>query len=493
MANKLKEIVKSLFDIAPHERIKVLLLSLVYFCVIAGYTVAKELKDTVFTSVVGEGYIPKARIIAMLVLVPSILLYSLFVDRLRRYQLLCVYASFYAVVALIFAFMLGHPVIGLPNTNASPDRWFGWLFYFFMEGYTPFVISVFWAFVNSISTQESAKKNYGLMIAGSKLGGMTSPIFAMLLLKFNRSPDKIINFAKSIFNHQLILGFFGVMCLFVPILIIYLMKKVPGQFLHGYEAVYKVEKQRKREGTSKSGLLAGFKMILKYPYVFGIFAFVLLYEVINTVLSFQRVLIAKKYATSIIDGEFSLSDMSLYLLGVVFLVHFFGFLISFFGTRALLEALGIRRALLVVPIATAGLLTYFLGIYTPFAFIAVSVILKALNYALIYPLRESLYIPTLKEVKFKAKSWIDAFGGKFGKTVGSTFNDLGQWLARTAGGSAFFGAHVAFFAVISGAWLLTAWLLGNRFEWAMTHNEVIGKSAKPEEGKEKNIAAKVDL
>ena len=472
MAQKLKEVVKSLFDIAPHERLKVLLLSVIYFCIIAGYTVAKELKDTVFTSIVGEAHIPQARIIAMLFLVPAILIYSLFVDRLRRYQLLFVYALFYGVVAIGFAILLGNPVIGLPNTNASYDRWLGWLFYFFLEGYTPFVIGVFWAFVNSINNQESAKKNYGLMIAGSKLGGMTSPILAITLLTLNKSSDKVINFSKEIFNHQLIVGFFGFMCLTIPLIVLYLMKKVPGQYLHGYEAVYKLEKQRKREGTDKSGMFAGFKMLLKYPYVFGIFSFLFLYEVINTVLSFQRVLVAKKYATSITNGEFSLSAMSFYLLGIVFMVHFIGFVISLFGTRVILEALGIRRALMLVPVITAGLLAYFMGWYTPFAFLAVSIILKAMNYAIVYPLRESLYIPTVKEVKFKAKSWIDAFGGKFGKTAGSTFNQLGQFLVN--GSQAFFGAHVAFFAIVSGAWLFTAYLLGNRYDWAMNNNEVIG-------------------
>ena len=185
-------------------------------------------------------------------------------------------------------------------------------------------------------------------------------------------------------------------------------------------------------------------------------------------------LIAKQYATNIIDGEFSLSAMSFYLLGVVFLVHFVGFMVSLFGTRAILEAFGIRRALLLIPTITAVLLAYFLGSYTPFAFIAVSILLKSLNYALIYPLRESLYIPTTKEIKFKAKSWIDSFGGKFGKTVGSTFNDIGQWLVRTGGAYAFFGAHVVFFSLISGIWLLVAYMLGRRFETVVENNEVIG-------------------
>ncbi|TET06079.1 hypothetical protein E3J79_03410 [Candidatus Dependentiae bacterium] len=475
MINKFKQVANSLFEIAPHERLKVLFLSLTYFCIIAGYSVAKELKDTVFTIIVGEYYIPKVRIAAMIILVPAILFYALLVDRLRRYQLLCFYSLFYSIVGLIFTFLLSHPIIGMANTDSSPYRLFGWLFYFFLEGYTPFVVSVFWAFANSITDQEGAKKNYGLMVAGSKLGGMFGPLLAWLWLYLN-SGGAVNTLARDIFNHQILLGFFSVMSLIIPLIIILLMKKVPGRYLHGYEAVYQLEKKRSQEGRGKSNVLAGFAMLLKYPYVFGIFCIIFFYEIINTVLSYQRVLIAKTYATNVVDGAFSVSAMASFLYQVVFLVHFIGFLISLFGTRLLLEMLGEKRALILVPILHVVLLIYFFGFYTPFAFITTSVLIKAINYSLSYPLRENLYIPTMKEIKFKAKSWIDSFGGKFGKATGSVFN----WLAQFVGPAVSFSLHFVFFSVISGAGLLAAYLLGKKFEWSIAHNEVIGVDSQEE-------------
>jgi AAA family ATP:ADP antiporter len=103
--------------------------------------------------------------------------------------------------------------------------------------------------------------------------------------------------------------------------------------------------------------------------------------------------------------------------------------------------------------------------------------LKAINYAFSYPVRESLYIPTVKEIKFKSKSWIDAFGSKFGKFSGANFITFSTW----AGPAAFFTIHVGFFAVISLLWLTTAYLLGRRFEQAVTNNEVIGVDEEPAE------------
>ena len=47
-----------------YDRLKFIFLSVIFFFVIGGYTVAKELKDSVFVSVVGRSYIPWAKILS---------------------------------------------------------------------------------------------------------------------------------------------------------------------------------------------------------------------------------------------------------------------------------------------------------------------------------------------------------------------------------------------------------------------------------------------
>ncbi len=133
-----------------YERKKLIFLTIAFFCVIGAYTVAKELKNSVFAYTVGEDYIPFVRTGAMFALIPVLFLYSRLVDQLRRYQLLCVYSGFFGIMGLFFAYLIGHPTIGIANTHESPYRLFGWVFYFFVEGYSPFVVSVFWAFANSV-------------------------------------------------------------------------------------------------------------------------------------------------------------------------------------------------------------------------------------------------------------------------------------------------------------------------------------------------------
>jgi len=96
--------------------------------------------------------------------------------------------------------------------------------------------------------------------------------------------------------------------------------------------------------------------------------------------------------------------------------------------------------------------------------------LKSINLAFSWPVRESLYIPTVKEIKFKSKSWIDAFGSKFAKTSGSAFN----WSTTQVSSAMYIPLHSFFFAGVVGLWFITAYLLGRRFDQAVAKNEVIG-------------------
>jgi ATP:ADP antiporter, AAA family len=461
IGSRITSLVAGLFDVEPHERLKLLFLTVIFFFVIGGYTIAKELKDSLFVSIVGKEYIPLAKTIEMIVLLPAIFLYAVLVDKLRRYQLLTFYCALFGVVGLIFAYLIGHPTIGLPNTHTGPSRLFGWLFYFFVEGYSPFIVSVFWAFANSITSPQAAKQNYGLMVCGSKIGGMLSAGTAWMIFSWGvKGPDAR---TVDILNHQIVYLMSLVMLLIVPFAIWMLMKYVPARYMHGYEAAYQAEKQKVEEGAAQTGVFAGLSMLIKYPYVFGIFGMVYFYEVISTVLSYLRLGVAESHANS-------LSAISAYLFSIAFQTHAIGFLIALFGTRELLRKLGTRICLMLIPLFCGILLLYLVLDASPYIFGMAYAVLKSINYAFSWPVRESLYIPTIKEIKFKSKSWIDAFGSKIARTTGSSFN----FISTRLGYEWWVSIHAFFFAGIIGLWFFTAFLLGRRFDTAIANDEVIG-------------------
>jgi AAA family ATP:ADP antiporter len=433
-----------------------------FFFIIFSYTMTKELKDSIFMGIIGsKGYIPLAKVLTIIALVPVVFFYSKLVDTMRRYRLLCFCAAMYSLLGLVFAYFVGHHSIGLANEVTGPYRIFGWLFYFYVESFTPFVLSVFWAFLNSVSNPKEAKQNYGILISFSKVGGMASAglgwgflYYSGFLRSYGFSDTGMIQLLMTISSLSLLL---------VPVVILVMMKKVSGRHLHGYEAAYKFEKKQSKQGKEKTGMWSGLFMLLKYPYTFGIFGVVLFYEVISSVLSYQRLGVAQEVSCGV-------AGVSCFLLGLSFAVHCVGFFISFFGTRTLVTKLGERLSLLIIPISMGTLLFYYTFLTSPYSLLVCFVVVRAIYYAFNQPVTEALYIPTVKAVKFKSKSWIDTFGKKMAKGVGSAFNGI-----SSAFGAAWFQLiHAGLFGVVIILWIGVAYLLGKRYAKALKNQEVIG-------------------
>ena len=465
MTSLIKRGFRGFLSIDQHEVKKVLLLSITFFLLIGAYTVTRELKDAVFSTIVGSDrkLYAYAKLFSMLVLVPAIFFHSRLVDLVRRYKLLYIYSLFYTIVGLIFVVFLGHPTIGLPNNLNSPDRLLGWFFYFFIEGYAPLVVSVFWAFSNSITKPGAAKNNYPLMIAASKLGGILWAALAWILLKTAGWND-VKNIQILLTGSSLLLGL-------VPLVIHYLIALVPQDEMHGYEAGYQLRKEMKKQHVTENttlfqSMFSGLGLLFQYPYVLGIFGMSFFFELVSQALKVENIIFG-------IATSNNLTQFTAFLLWQALLVHVVAFVVALFGTRALITFLGERRSILLIPISTGLSVVVFLLSPSYTSAIFAFVITRSVNYAFAAPLRESLYIPTVKEIQFKSKAWIDGFGNKFAKTCASSFNMSCDGLV----GSALLTMQTTFFSCVVLLWCFVAYFLGWRFERAVKNNEVIGADA----------------
>lgn len=457
------------------ERLKLILLSAIFFLVIGAYTLVRDIKNAVFIGLVGKDYIPAAKVIFLIALVPLILFYSRLVDRTKRHYLLGIYSTFYAIFCLISVFLVGHQTIGIPNTFQSPYRIFGWFFYFLIEGFSPFVLSVFWAYVNSVNSPSSAKKNYGFLVSGSQLGGIFTAGLAWALFSMKDLP--FVGAFSDVIKLRFILAFSAVLLFLVPLLVWLLVKYVPENCMHGYEAAHKIDDRVEKcldENLSKKdsickkkvnsgGVFKGLQFLLQYPYVFGIFAMTFFYELVTSILGYLRLSVAEQEGGSI-------AGISEFLFKWVFIQQSVGLLISFFGTSSLLRKLGIRICVFMIPLMVTVFVLFFVFSNNASIIMLSFTLIKSLNYAFSKPVVESLYIPTLRDIKFKSKSWIDSFGSKASKSLGSFFN-LGTRFIPSA---LQYSVYVGVFAFLLFGWLITALLLGKRFDKAIESNEVIG-------------------
>ncbi|MFA5999146.1 MAG: Npt1/Npt2 family nucleotide transporter [Candidatus Babeliales bacterium] len=450
------------FDLDKQERNKIFWLAVAFFCVIGSYTVLKEMKDVLFAQIVGSKSLYQVKIISMFFLLPATLLYAKLVDYMSRFWLLVFYSMLYGIGGIVIAYLLSDPVIGIANTVSSPDRYFGWFVYLFYEGIVPFVVSVYWSFSNSITKPETAKKGYTLIIAGSKLGGMFSAGIAWMLFA-----PRLGSFAwSSVFTHQILLIGASILLVLSPAVIYYLLQVSTEKSLHGYEASYDFEKQQEKKGSSETGMFSGLFLILKHPYILGIFGMMFFYELVNVVLGIQRTVILQAGAKDAAAFTGEMFKQRFMMQGV-------GFLVSFFGTRVLIKRLGERVCLMLIPIVTGCLLAYFMLAYNEQAVLLVFMVLGMLNYAFASPVREALYIPTVKDVRFKSKAWIESFGQRFAKACGSGAIGSIQSVAAV-GTPLYLGLFSSFFAGIVFLWIGVAWLLGKKYVSLLKKGEAVG-------------------
>jgi AAA family ATP:ADP antiporter len=92
------------------------------------------------------------------------------------------------------------------------------------------------------------------------------------------------------------------------------------------------------------------------------------------------------------------------------------------------------------------------------------VLLKGLHYAFNQPVRETLYIPTSKDIKYKAKAWIDVVGMRGAKAVGF---QLAGFLGHASG-----IIGVVVLGLLS-LWTGVASVIGKKNEDAAAKNTVI--------------------
>ncbi len=452
-------------EVSHYERLKVAFLSAAFFSIIGSYTIIKELKESLFMNIVGgREYIPFAKLLMIVGLIPIVLFYSKMVDQIKRYQLLCLFSWIYSIVGFLCAAVVAYYGVGVENTSDSMVYWvFGWVYYFYVESFSPFVVSVFWAFLSTITTPEGAKKSYGTLISYSKIGGMLTSGIAWFLLAQNNGSYGLGLSDTAV--HLILMLLFSVMLLTVPLIIKRMIRVIPGRYLHGYESVYQFEKhQSKSEEESETGIWTGLKYLLKYPYAFGIFCLIFFYEIVNAVLSYMRLGVAQDNSGGTVSGA------SCFLFKIVFITHFVGLIISALGTRAIVSRFGERLSLMIMPLVIGILVIYLFVSSSPYAIIAAFVALRSIYYAFNQPITEILYIPTVKAMKFKSKAWIDTFGKKLARGVGSSFNIVSSHLGSMACG-VFQGI---FLTGIISVWLVIAYFLGKRYQRAVSRGQVIG-------------------
>ena len=481
----LKRLYKRLYGdkLPPAEMLRTLCLATTLFFMIGGYWLLRSLKDSVLMALCGYQAIPKAKMLSVFVVLGVVSVYNHLLDSdLKKHQLFYIFGTFYFCLFTVIAFLLMDPDMGLANKHQDEGRVLGWVSYCAIESFGSVMVSLFWSFANSNITLETAKSSYGVMVAFAQLGSILGPAFVTR----NAETLGIAQcYLLGAFNMLLLQG---TMYMYVKIYGTKETAEVTPKEDPEKEAAAPPKKKKER-----AGILEGLVLFWKYNYVKGIFAISCLFMVEVTIVDFTLKVLAKEYFSeeypceitnhdcyNVETQEFGLTEEAsnaiasfMGLFGVA--TNSLSFVFSLLGTSAIIRKLGLRLTLLLFP--SLCLIVIIVVRLRPTLYIVflAMIMLKANSYALNNPTKEMLYQPTSSAVRYKAKSWIDIFGARGSKALGSVvtnaFSDSAENLV--ANGS-FVGMAVSCFLI----W--NARFMGKLFEEYTESGYVVGEEENPE-------------
>ncbi len=430
---------KALFDIRRNELWPTLLMSGYFFLVITCFWVLKPIKKSMFLEFYQPGVsaqLPglgptlfKAAEVELLAKVLNMMVAALaafaFVGIARRFpreRLSYVFGTGALLAFVAFAFS-----VDVPSVRSV------WSFYLFGDLFNMLMVASFFAYLNDIVSPAVARRIYAFVVFGGVLGG----VFGSTVVKAR----------ISVFPTSTWLWLCCAICLGIMGLAFLVSRLRLPQTEHTKEEPVVVVAAGMRTG------MAGARVVLSSRYLKAIAGIVAIYEIASTVMDFQFSATVSHYLEGPAIGE---------QLASVFLVtNVASLLVQLLFTRFVMQELGIRAALSVLPFVVLVVAGGFAIMPLLWIGSSLSIADNALNYSVNQSARESLYVPTSAREKYQAKAFIDIFVQRAAKAIGVVLSFLmSLWIQDDLTAVRFLSLVVVGLAFV---WLWLARYAGNRF------------------------------
>ncbi|MCA9779873.1 MAG: MFS transporter [Candidatus Eremiobacteraeota bacterium] len=391
------------------------LATLYIFFVLAGYYIAKPLRDDI-ALLLGKEFIPKLFVWTLLVMVVANPVFSALMNRVSRVRFIKYVYRFFALnlLGFIAAFKWLEDAGMMPEGGEAVQVHgaaftIGAVFFVWVSVFNLFAVSIFWALMADLFDSGSSKKLFGLVGAGGTVGQLVGS-GATTALVDKLGPTNLL--------------FLTVITLELAV---YAMMGLTSDH---------VEPTRET-GPSKPNAFSGITDILKSPYLLGICLYLFLYTFTSTFLYFQKQHIVD---VTLSDRE----ERVAFFATVSLLISVFTLIIQVFLTGRLLPMLGLSVGLSMVPIVTVigfVALGFNPGLW-PLA--AVEVCRSTANYGISRPSREVLFTVVSRREKYLSKSFIDTFVYRAGDAIASGAFAFIQGLSLSLQAISFVAVPVAF-------------------------------------------------
>ncbi len=385
--------VRAIFAIRRAELPLALLMFTYFFLVITSFWILKPLKKSLFIEFYDQSGFdllslhlsaPQAELLAkvlnMAVAFLAVVVFTWLARRFRRQQLTFLFTAFFLASYLAYGFVI-----------SSPGAAVVWSFYLFGDLFSTLMVATFFAFLNDSVTPDAARRLYGLVGLGGVTGGVIgSMAVSTLIASVSETGWLRICFALGLIIVAVAWGAGRMVERDPP----------PEPAPEPPEALPR---------KSANPALEGAALVARSPYLLSIVSIVGLYEIVSTLMDFQFTSTVAHYLDGPAIGQ-QFSRVFAITNGVSLVVQIF--FTSFVMTR-----FGVGVALLVLPFAALAGSASFLAVPVLWIGSALNTADNAFSYSINQSAKESLYVPTSKDEKYKAKAFIDMFVQRFAKSV----------------------------------------------------------------------------
>ncbi|MBI5462673.1 MAG: ATP translocase [Gammaproteobacteria bacterium] len=394
-----------------------------FFLIIAALYHLKPASRSLFIGALGSDYLPYVWIATAVGLALVIGVYHRLVARYSRMHVVLGSCAVFIACLLVFYVWL--------NADGFVPAF---AFYVFVDMLSVILVEQFWSLTNSIHTTEDGKRWYGLIGTGGLLGGMAGgALSGAFITHLHLSTTDLLPIAAAI------LGLLMLLTLWM-----------------GRLGLYTEHTGMRNNGAHASG---DWHAIVRHRYLLLIATILLLAQMVEPLVEFQFMKVVeagigdRETRTAYLGNFFSV--LSAVAIGINLLI-----------TPLVHRWLGALGGLFAQPLAVSvGSLLYMTqASLDSGAFLKIAD--RGLSYSINRASKELLYVPIDPLLIYQAKAWIDMFGYRLFRVLGSVLIlVLTQWLPWTIS-AAQLGWLVLGVCLI---WCLTLLKLGDEYRHIAAH------------------------
>jgi len=390
--------------VAPGEGPVALLMLLCVFLILTSYYLMKTAREGLIlaSGTFGLGgdelktYANGAMALLFVGIVPA---YSRLASRVRRIRLINVsYAVVIACLGVFYALGRAGVPVGLP-------------FFIWIGLVNVFLIAQFWSYANDLYTEEQGKRLFAIIATGGSLGAIFGPRIATL---------------ADTFTVMLIAAGVIVGCIAL------------------FNVIERVQRAHVRDDHVAEAPIpgeGGFALVLRDRYLLLIGVMLLVLNLVNTTGEYVLSNAVRDHAMAAVPATAHADLAGAARAAAIeadrreiikaFYADFFSwvnlvaFLIQAFLVSRVIRRVGVRRALFVLPVIAFGVYGA-IAMAGGIALVRIGKLAEnSTDYSLQNTVRQALFLPTSRAVKYKAKAAIDTFFVRAGDTLSAVLVGLG--------------------------------------------------------------------